>query len=89
MDYNKFKVPASVVRQNPLGLRRSVSARVVEWMDIVRFLHTEECVGIRMKLCVSCGSGKLYDKQGKEIKINRYSTLDNVKKIVEMIKAQD
>jgi hypothetical protein len=89
MDYNKFKAPASVVRQNPLGLRRPVSPRVVQWMDIVRFLEGEECVGIRKKLCVSCGFGKLYDKQGKEIKISKYFTLEKVKEIVNMIKAQD
>lgn len=87
MDYNNFKAPASVVRQNPLGPRCSISPRVVEWMEIVRFLEGKECVGIRMKLCVSCGFGKLYDKQGKEIKISRYFTLENVKKIIEMIKA--
>ena len=89
MDYNKFKAPASVVRQNPLGPRRSVSPRVVEWMDIVHFLEGEECVGVRKKLCVSCGFGKLYDKKGNEIKISKYSTLESVKKIVNMIKSQE
>lgn len=89
MDYNKFKAPASVVRQHPLGLRRPVSPRVVGWMDIVHFLEGEECVGVRKKLCVSCGFGKLYDKQGKEIKISKYSTLENVNKIVNMIKSQE
>lgn len=61
----------------------------VEWMDIVRFLGGEECVGIRKHLCISCGFGKLYDKQGNEIKVSRYSTLENVKKLVNMIKSQD
>lgn len=60
-----------------------------EWGDIINFLGKEECVGIRMKLCISCGFGKLYDKQGKEIKVTRYDTLDRVMEIVNMIKAQD
>ena len=61
----------------------------VEWMDIIRFLVGKECIGIRMKSCISCGFGKLYDKQGKEIKVSRYSTLESVKKIVNTIKSQE
>lgn len=73
-----------------VGLRQGHSFKPVnEWKDIIRFLEGEECIGIRKKLCVSCGFGKVYDKRGNEFKVTRYFTLDNVKEIVDMIKSQD
>jgi len=60
-----------------------------EWMDIVRFLEGEDAAGIRKKLCVSCGFGKLYDKKGTEIRVSRYLTLASVKEIVNLIKAKE
>lgn len=55
-----------------------------EWRRIVAYLLG--CYEVRKSLCVGCGHGSLYDKNGKHYSVSVRHTLSEVVSIVEEIK---
>lgn len=52
------------------------------WKQIINYLHT---VDLRKTVCVGCGFAKLYDADGKEHKVTKQQTLEEVKAVVEKL----
>lgn len=56
-----------------------------EWRRISNFL-TSRCSDVKRSLCVGCGKGRLYDKNGISYPVTAKNTFEEVEKIVELIR---
>jgi len=55
-----------------------------DWSSILRYVQS--CDDIKKRVCYGCPTSRLYDNNGKEYKISRRLTLEQVKLIVEEIR---
>lgn len=61
------------------------SPQQVERMRVIAYLQGVHVEGMRKHLCFSCAFVTLYDKNNKQYRISRTSTLEQVKEIIQEI----
>lgn len=55
------------------------------WSSILSLLKETEYENIRKSICVSCGTGKLYDDNGKIYTVFRYMSIEGVRYLLSEI----
>jgi hypothetical protein len=60
----------------------------VQWKEIISYLSSSDCVGIRRNICAGCGKCLLMDKNGKDYFVIRGKhNIEMVKNMVSEIKS--
>jgi len=66
------------------GLEPRKYSPIVLWQAICTFVMLQ--YDIKKRICIGCGKGTMYDKNGKQYPFTKFMQIEEVKRLVEEIK---